>query len=274
VRLRSLLKKLVSAALPERIVTQIECRRSRNHQIRYLADNGILDINRQYVQRFGLIVRSGPFAGLRYPPEAIANRHVAPRLIGLYERCLHPVIAGVVNTAYQHIVDVGCAEGYYAVSLALRYPEATVHAFDADARELALCRRMAQLNDARNVAFHAFCDPGTLCALIQNRRCLVLSDCEGFEDKLFNLDVIAAASQTDVLIELHEDSRPGVTDRLVARLGRTHETRLLRDEPPAPSVMPELVDSLGDHVAIYCLNEFRNHRQQWLWGAARNGSVL
>jgi hypothetical protein len=274
VRLRSLSKKLVSAALPRRIVTQIECRRSRNHQVQYLTDNGILDINRQYIERFGPIVRSGPFAGLRYPPEAIANRHVAPRLIGFYEQCLHPVIASVANTAYQHIVDVGCAEGYYAVSFALRYPKARVHAFDADARELALCRRMARLNDVRNVEFRSFCNPATLCALIQNRRCLVLSDCEGFEDKLFNLDVIAAASRTDVLIELHEDSCPGVTDRLVALLGRSHKTRLVRHEPPAPSVMPELVDSLGDHVAIHCLNEFRDHRQQWLWGASRNGSVL
>jgi hypothetical protein len=221
-----------------------------------------------------LIVRSGPFAGPRYPPEGTATRHVAPRPIGSYEQCLHPVIASVANTAYQRIVDVGCAEGYYAVSFALRYSDATVYAFDADARELALCRRMAQLNDARNLEFRAFCDPGTLCTLIRDRRCLVVSDCEGLEDKLFNPDVIAAASQTDVLIELHEDSCPGVTDRLVRLLSPTHEIRLLRHAPPAPSVMAELIDSLGDRVARYCVNEFRDRRQQWLWGAARNTSVL
>jgi hypothetical protein len=44
VRLRSPSKKLVFAALPGRIVTQIKCQRSRNHRVQYLADNGILDI--------------------------------------------------------------------------------------------------------------------------------------------------------------------------------------------------------------------------------------
>ncbi|MDZ7906377.1 MAG: hypothetical protein U5N55_11810 [Cypionkella sp.] len=69
------------------------------------------------------------------------------RLLGAYEASLHPVIKDICTCDYAQIIDVGCAEGYYAVGLARRLPAARVFA----ARQQPYCarknaRKLAALN--------------------------------------------------------------------------------------------------------------------------------
>ena len=93
---------------------------------------------------FGLTVRSGPFAGLRFyvTKAAVGAPRVADclpaKLIGCYEQELHPGIERLLGSSPSTIVNVGAAEGYYAVGLAMRAPGSRVHAFepDTDRREM------------------------------------------------------------------------------------------------------------------------------------------
>jgi methylase of polypeptide subunit release factors len=64
---------------------------------------------------------------------------LVPKLLGSYEAELHPVLDQVIRNNYETIIDVGCAEGYYAVGLALSLPTTHVHAFDIDSRARELC---------------------------------------------------------------------------------------------------------------------------------------
>src|SRR5579859_5362525 len=59
-------------------------------------------------------VRSGPFAGMRYVDASIGSAYL-PKLLGIYERELHPVIEEACASRPGLIVDLGAAEGYYAV---------------------------------------------------------------------------------------------------------------------------------------------------------------
>src|SRR4051812_47368421 len=61
------------------------------------------------------MVASGPFRGMRYTACAAG---VAPKVLGTYERELHDWIVGLSSRGYECVVNVGCAEGYYAVGLA------------------------------------------------------------------------------------------------------------------------------------------------------------
>src|SRR3954451_18937011 len=72
----------------------------------------------EYVRRHGLQVAHGPFAGMEYLPglEASSGDLVA-KLLGTYERELHPVIEGWIAQPPAHMIDIGSAEGYYAVGL-------------------------------------------------------------------------------------------------------------------------------------------------------------
>src|SRR2546426_11207567 len=83
-----------------------------------------------FVGRYGLRVRGGPFAGLGYPRQAPKwGYNLVPRLLGTYECELHHVFEQVIATGFPTIIDVGAADGYYTVGLALKSPGSTVHAF-------------------------------------------------------------------------------------------------------------------------------------------------
>ena len=55
-----------------------------------------------------------------------------PKLIGSYEEEVHLIIEEIIRRRYSIVVNIGCAEGYYAVGFALRIPDAIVYAFDIE----------------------------------------------------------------------------------------------------------------------------------------------
>ena len=87
-------------------------------------------VTERFVAWHGLTVSGGPFAGLTYPDREPIS--LVPKLLGIYERELHGAVEAAVLGQPEVIVNVGAADGYYAVGLARRCPSATVHAFEAD----------------------------------------------------------------------------------------------------------------------------------------------
>jgi len=55
-----------------------------------------------------------------------------PKLLGCYEAELHPVFAKWQAVPFRQVVNVGAAEGYYAVGCARLWPEAQVIAFETN----------------------------------------------------------------------------------------------------------------------------------------------
>lgn len=170
-----------------------------------------------------LTVRNGPFRGMRYPERASVGSALVPKLLGSYERELQPVLEDILAREHSEIVDIGCAEGYYAVGLALRLPAARVFAYDTNAKAIALCRKMAELNGVTDrLVTGSFCDPGTLRSLPLTGRAIVVSDCEGYERELFTDAVVAFLAQHDVLIEVHDFLDMEISSLLRERFRATH----------------------------------------------------
>lgn len=176
-----------------------------------------------------LTVLHGPFAGLRYASARSAGSALVPKLLGSYEHELHGVIERILAGDYTDVVDIGCAEGYYAVGFGARFARATVHAFDTSPRAQQLCRAMARLNGvAERLKLGDFCDEPTLLGLQLGRKALVLSDCEGYEATLFTARVAAFLAPHDVLIEVHEDPHdPTLSAALQSRFASTHDVTIV-----------------------------------------------
>src|ERR1041385_2176536 len=108
--------------------------------------------------RTGNRVRLGPFAGMHYVSNSVGSAYL-PKLLGIYERELTEVLETECARQPGLIVDIGAAEGYYAVGLALRNPAARIIAFEQNPQgQVALCK-MAILNGvADRLQIHGRCE--------------------------------------------------------------------------------------------------------------------
>lgn len=114
-------------------------------------------------------VLSGPFVGMPYLNEIIWGP-ITPKWIGSYEAELHGVVEQVVAGQYRKIVNVGSAEGYYAVGLASRIPNVRVVAFDLDPMARKQTARLASLVGVSDrVKIHGNCTAPVLDKLIRDR---------------------------------------------------------------------------------------------------------
>jgi len=172
------------------------------------------------------VVRHGPFAGLRYPLLQSVGSSLFPKLLGSYEAELHPWIAEVCAGRYSEIVDIGCAEGYYAVGLARRLPEARVYAYDTDPRAQELCAAAARLNGvAPRVEVRATFAVDALSGISVRGRGLIVCDCEGAELDLFTPETVPLCAGWDLLVETHDFMDLTGSTRLQARFAATHDVR-------------------------------------------------
>ena len=226
-----------------------------------LTDRRLRRVGKLIEEEHGLVVQSGPFAGMAYVSEAVCSSLV-PKLLGSYESELHDVLAQIVSRDYETIIDVGCAEGYYAVGLALSLPNARVHAFDIDPRARALCTRLALANNVtERVLVAGECDHERLNSLIRGRT-LIVCDCEGCELQLLDPEFAPEILKSDLVVELHDMIDQRITPTMLARFASTHNITLVDTEERDPSAFPILknFDRLTQRTAVA---EFRDGPMQW-----------
>ena len=83
---------------------------------------------------------------------------------------------------------------------------------------------MARANRTPNVSVKGFCSPSWLDAHLRPHA-LVVSDCEGYEGRLFCGRPHRAFCSATFVIEVHEDFVPGVTEQIRRAFAGTHVIR-------------------------------------------------
>lgn len=215
-----------------------------------------------YVRHEGLKVYQGPFKGMDYVREATEGA-IAPRLIGTYESELHPYIEAFFRDGVDCVVDVGCAEGYYAVGLARLAPEATVYAYDVKPNARAACAELAARNGVtERVVIRETFAPESL-EEFRGRRTFVLMDVEGAEDDLLRPDLAPVLDEMRIIVETHDIYRPGVLDRLVERFTPTHEVVRV-DQQPKSMPLPPWLRGAGHLDQLLAVWEWRALATPWL----------
>ncbi len=208
-------------------------------------------------------IPAGPFAGMDYAVEASEGGR-APRMLGAYEASLHPVIETVIARAYPQVLDIGCAEGYYAVGLARRMPDSTVHARDSDPHARALCAELARANGVGGRVQIGAQVTHADFALCAQAGTFILCDIEGAEGDLLDPSRAPGLEEADVLVEVHESMRPGLLAALRGRFEATHRiTRI--DRTLRPDLLPAWAEGLSDLDRLLLLWEWRSTPTPWLW---------
>lgn len=222
-----------------------------------------------FLRHHGPRIWSGPFQGMDYVG-ASSEGALLPRLLGSYEHELHPHLLAFAAEGLDCVIDVGCAEGYYAVGLARLMPGVTVHAHDIDERALAACRALADQNgvgdrvilggEFRPQDFQAFA----------GRRALVMLDAEGAELDVLRPDLAPALAGFSLIVETHDIYRPGALATITERFAPTHDIVRVDQAYAAPPTPPGF-ETLAHLDLLLALWEWRISPTPWLVMRPRAG---
>jgi hypothetical protein len=198
-----------------------------------------------YRKRVGTTIWGGLFQGMDYL-EGATEGALAPRLLGTYEAELHPYIRYFARQGLDCVIDVGCAEGYYAVGLARLIPEITVYAHDTEEKARAACAQLAAMNGVSDrVIIGGEFKPEDFEAFA-GRRVLVLVDTEGAEVDILQPELSPALAGMNIIVETHDLYRANARATIQERFAPTHDIDLVLQQlktielPPWMKTLPHL----------------------------------
>jgi hypothetical protein len=215
-------------------------------------------------------VMAGPFRGMRYGDQAICST-LAPKLLGTYEQELAAVLVKIRALRPDVIVDIGAAEGYYAVGLLFADFTPTVVAFETTRVGRELIHQLAAMNAVNPSRLRI----EGICTLAKLEDCLrpltnpvVIMDVEGHEALLLDPLRIPCLAHAHILVEMHDCLLNGLTETLAERMASTHYVAKISS---APRTLADLacadpvVRVLPVRLRLLALSENRPGIMQWLW---------
>lgn len=214
-------------------------------------------------------IYQGPFKGMKYAEDSFGSCLI-PKLLGIYERELASAVEEACAASPRLIVDIGAAEGYYAVGLALRNPQARVVAFEMEEAGQKLLHKTIEMNAKQAaVEVRGKCEPADLQQLLDGaEQPLVVCDCEGYEQVLLDPQRIPALARAQVLVELHDFLVPGLTEQITQRFSASHDVQRIWQTDRSPSDYPFkslYLRLLPGSYRRWAVSEWRPGRMSWLW---------
>ncbi|HAF25555.1 MAG TPA: hypothetical protein DCK93_22045 [Blastocatellia bacterium] len=226
-------------------------------------------LNALVLKRTKQQVYQGPFKGLKYIDYSVASVYI-PKLLGIYEQELHVAIERGCSLGIDHVIDIGAAEGYYAVGMALRLPHAAITAFETETAGQQAIAKLADLNDLRGrIDILGKCEVEDLNrALNRGDKPLIICDVEGYEDNLLDLSTVPSLAKAYILVELHEFVKQGLSEIIRERFTATHQVNEIWQEHRSTKDLPFRTFQTRLFPEVYIeneLTEFRPERMSWFW---------
>jgi predicted O-methyltransferase YrrM len=221
---------------------------------------------------FGYCVQAGVFAGMRLPERFSwgPDGDLCPKLLGCYEEELHEPLKALLARRPARIINIGCAEGFYAVGLARLAPAASVVARDIDSTSRAICREMAETNGVagRMTVEGAVTTAALQADILKDSRTLIVMDCEGAELELLDPSAVPELVSCDIVVECHDFIQPGIVEALRQRFQSSHAIEVIDESARDPNRYP-LVREWSSLDRWLAVNENRPAEMRWLVCNAR-----
>jgi hypothetical protein len=229
-----------------------------NRALRLLAKHRSQLIQLEVIRKYGTDVIAGPFKGMHFIEASAEGCHI-PKLLGCYEQELHGFIATIVSREYANILNIGCAEGYYAVGFKKLVPDARVIACDTSSRAQQACAELARRNEV-SLDIRGTFTPDDFAAY--EGETLVWCDIEGGEADLLDPVKAPALQQMEIVVELHPSVQKPEIASVPDRFKETHNVAILWPRV-GRSDLPELFRSLGHLDQLLAIWEWRSTPTPW-----------
>jgi hypothetical protein len=180
--------------------------------------------------------------------DSVSEGCYVPKLLGIYESELHEYINQIVLNKPDIFINVGSAEGYYAVGLKKLLPDTDVFAFDTDINAQEKCKELSIMNEVS----------------INNKKVSFMCDIEGDESNLITEETIDMYSEIEVCIELHFNNNGKHNVELIPKMfQRSHKTELVMQKGKS-FIVPEFIANLSHLDILLSAWEFRSYPTPWL----------
>src|SRR5262245_21790854 len=216
-----------------------------------------------HVEQHGRVIQAGPFKGMSFTAST-SEGSVSPRLLGSYEAELHSLVEEIVTSGFESIVDIGCADGYYAVGFAYRMPRVEIFAFDINPDAQQKCSKLAVRTGVdKRVKVGGEFRSDDFSSFV-GRRALIFIDAEGAEDDLLRPDLYPALRNLTVLVECHDVLKPRLSKQIEQRFVITHAVRTIQPKLVCPT-LPSLFSKANDLDRLLAIWEWRIGPTPWLY---------
>jgi hypothetical protein len=228
-------------------------------------------LSRKIFKQSGGVIKHGPFAGMILLDDPRWGQpDQAAMIFGMYEQ---EVLENLANAPpqFRTFVDIGAADGYYAVGLVKCGKVDRAICFEAHPQGRATIARLAEQNGVSDkvtilgAASEHFVDMLNAYK-VNSGETMVLVDIEGAEFKVLTEKVFASLRSSMIIVETHAhiyDDPEAEMDLLRKRASRTHRSTSWYPGARNPSVFKELEDFPETDRWIIC-SEGRYEIQQWL----------
>ena len=245
------------------IAPGVMANRARRHERRVRRRDGVTDLAVRLVGNGAAVVQAGPFEGMRYPAQRLPQIDAAiAKLLGTYEQEIAWVFERAIAERVPVFVDIGSADGYYAAGMAHASADTTVHAYDLASSARGLCAATAAASavaDRVRIGTRFRLDAAGPAI---GTGALVLCDIEGAEADLLDATAALKLAHSVVVVEVHEDERPGAAKQLSSAFAETHDAVTIRQSPRME--IPAALRGWRPDEQVLALNEFRGPELHWI----------
>jgi hypothetical protein len=217
------------------------------------------------------VVRYGPFAGLRWLDNPRWGRsEQGVMMLGLYEQEVLTNLVGAPDR-FRVFVDVGAADGYYAVGFlhSGRVDRSVAFEMIPECRQaiklLAIENGVADKIEILGAASDKFVDDLAKQKIVSSET-MFLIDIEGAEFEVLTEEVFEFLKESLIVVEMHAHIYPdpqGQLDRLIEKAYKTHTVTSWLPGARNPWTIKELESFTEIDRWILC-SEGRVEVQQWL----------
>lgn len=255
------IRKQLSEGIANRADNEID---QLNNALRLLAKHRSVLIQNTIIQNEGLSVLQGPLAGLEFISQSAEGCHIA-KLLGCYEQPLQTYVGAAMDANYDAIINIGCAEGYYAVGMARKLQTTKMYAYDTNEKAQLACKELAEKNRVSDrVEVGAYFSHSDF-EKFEGQNTLLFCDIEGAEVELLDPKLANALTSIDIIVEAHEGDRPGTVNLLIERFSETHSIEFVEDDGQRNlSKMPHWFMNLSHLDQLLAIWEWRSGPTPWL----------
>ena len=220
-------------------------------------------------ERYGYTVAHGPFKGMKLSENITWSKNdQITQTLGIYEEHVLSKLIYFSSEGSKRFIDIGAADGYFAVGLAFSKIYQEVYAFEINPKS----QQQIKINAARNscsekVTVYSEANVASLNKLInKDFKSTFLIDIEGAEYDLLSDEMLLLLKGNYIICELHPwhlDNGNELQKDLLDRASRLYKIELILRESYTPNLFSEL-DDLSDEERLVAVGEDRGKNMQWL----------